>query len=76
MLTSVIYHYNTRIYNLISFPQITRFLLEDQTYVVAARSRGELIAKVEITKQCQGCFHLLHLFTLNNKPIFFRAFPV
>ena len=85
---------NTRIYNLISIPQITRFCGSSsklkkqyaqrknhyfrvkQTRVVAARSRREVMAMLEIMKQYHRSFHLFQLFTENNKPIFFGASPV
>ena len=63
---------NTRIYNLISVSQITRFRVKE-TRAVAAQRRRESMAKLEIIKQCLRSFRLFQLFTENNKPIFFAV---
>ena len=48
---------NTRVYNLISVPQIIRLLLEDviilikQTPVLVARTRSEAMVKLQIIKR-------------------------
>ena len=58
---------NTCIYNLISVPQITRYLLVEAitssitNRAVAARRRREVMPKLEIMKQCQGSLHLFQL---------------
>ena len=55
---------NTWIYNLIFVPQITRFLLENaiiSSLRKGALTRRKVMAKLEITKQCQRSFYLFQL---------------
>ena len=72
--------FNTPIYNLISVPQITSFLLEEAVMssktnrAVAARSRRELVAKLEIMKTMSATFSFISIPYLRQQTNIFRCF--
>ena len=73
--------YNTRIYNLISVPQITRLLSWDA--IISSKTDPQNGSKKEKKsygklkiKPCQKSWHLFEFFILNNKVVFCDAFLV